>query len=87
MPSGINWVYIVRLGSFQNPAQAQELQKRLQQKGYAVAVKSGQSLQKGKVYHLDLKALRDAAAAKAQLDKLQKEEKVNPVLLKVAETR
>jgi hypothetical protein len=86
-PGGINWVYIVRLGSFQNPTQAQELQKQLQQKGYAVAVKSHQNLQKGKVYHVDLKAVRDAAAAKAQMDKLQKEEKVNPVLLKVTETR
>jgi hypothetical protein len=87
LSGGINWVYIVRLGPFQNPTQAQELQKKLQQKGYAVAVKSGQSLQKGKVYHVDLKGVSDAAAAKAQLDKLQKEEQVTPVLLKVAETR
>jgi hypothetical protein len=83
---GVNWVYILRLGTFQNSTQAQELQKKLQQKGYAVAVKSSQNLQKGKVYHVDLKGMRDAAQAKAQLDKLQKEEQVTPVLLKVAET-
>jgi hypothetical protein len=84
--AAINWLYILRLGSFNNPSQAQELQKKLQQKGYAVAVKKHQNLQKGQVYHVDLKT-RDGAEAKAQLDKLQREEKVNPVLLKVAETR
>lgn len=84
--SGVNWVYILRLGTFQDSLQAQELQKKLQQKGYAVAVKNSQNLQKGKVYHVDLKGMRDAAQAKAQLDKLQKEEKVTPILLKVSET-
>ncbi len=83
----VNWVYIVRLGTFQNPSQAQDLQKKMQQKGYAVAVKSHQNLQKGKVYYVELQGMRDAAAAKAQLDKLQREEKVNPELLKVAEGR
>jgi cell division septation protein DedD len=78
-----NWVYIVHLGSFQNPSQAQELQKRLQKKGYAAVVKSQQNLQKGKVYNVELSSVQDAAEARTKMNKLQTEEQLNPVLLKV----
>jgi hypothetical protein len=85
--SGVNWVYVVHLGSFQNASQAQELQKKLQKKGYAVVVKSQQNLQKGRVHNVELKGMRDAGEAKDKLNKLQSEEQVNGVLLKVAEGR
>ncbi len=78
-----NWVYIVHLGSFQNPSQAQELQKRLQKKGYSAVVKSQLNLQKGKVYNVELSSLQDAAEARTKMNKLQTEEQLNPVLLKV----
>jgi cell division septation protein DedD len=78
-----NWVYIVHLGSFQNPSQAQELQKRLQKKGYAAVVKSQLNLQKGKVYNVELTSVQDAAEARTKMNKLQAEEQLNPVLLKV----
>lgn len=78
-----NWVYIVHLGSFQNPSQAQELQKRLQKKGYAAVVKSQLNLQKGKIYNVELTSVQDAAEARTKMNKLQAEEQLNPVLLKV----
>jgi hypothetical protein len=78
-----NWVYIVHLGSFQNPSQAQELQKRLQKKGYAAVVKSQLNLQKGKIYNVELSSVQDAAEARTKMNKLQTEEQLNPVLLKV----
>jgi hypothetical protein len=85
--SGVNWVYIVRLGAFQNSASAQELQKKLQQKGYPVVVKSGHNLQKGTTFYVELKPMRDQAQARGQADRLQKEENTSPMLIKVAETR
>lgn len=83
----VSWVYVVRLGSFENASQAQELQKKLQKKGYAVVVKSQQNLQKGRVHNVELKGMRDAGEAKDKLNKLQSEEQVNGVLLKVTEGR
>jgi cell division septation protein DedD len=85
--SGINWVYVVRLGAFQNSASAQELQKKLQQKGYPVVVKSGHNLQKGKTFYVELKPMRDQAQAKGQAERLQKEENTSPMMIKMAETR
>jgi cell division septation protein DedD len=81
----LSWVYIIRLGAFQNAANAQELQKRLQQKGYPVVIKKYEHVQKGSLYLVDLKPMRDAQEARGQLDRLQKEENVTPLLLKVAE--
>jgi len=80
-----SWVYIVHVGSFQNPSQAQDLQKKLQKKGYSAVVKSQLNLQKGKIYNVELKSLQDAAEARTKMSKLQAEEQLNPVLLKVME--
>ena len=83
----INWSYIVRLGAFPDAANAQSLQRKLQEKGYPVVMKTSQNLQKGKSYVVELKPVREAEQAKAQMDKLQKEENLQPFLLKVSETR
>jgi|GEM_PF-3930373 len=83
----INWSYIVRLGAFPDAANAQGLQRKLQEKGYPVVMKTSQNLQKGKSYVVELKPVREAEQAKAQMDKLQKEENLQPFLLKVSETR
>jgi cell division septation protein DedD len=83
----INWHYIVRLGAFPDAANAQSLQRKLQEKGYPVVLKTSQNLQKGKSYVVELKPVREADQAKAQMDKLQKEENLKPFLLKVSETR
>jgi hypothetical protein len=82
----INWHYIVRLGAFPDAANAQSLQRKLQEKGYPVVLKTSQNLQKGKSYVVELKPVREADQAKAQMDKLQKEENLKPFLLKVSET-
>jgi cell division septation protein DedD len=86
-PGAISWVYIVRLGAFQHSENAQELHKKLQQKGYPVVVKTGQNLQKGTLYYVELKPIRDQAEAKSQASRLQREENASPLLLKVTETR
>ena len=83
----INWSYIVRLGAFPDAANAQSLQRKLQEKGYPVVMKTSENLQKGKSYVVELKPVREAEQAKAQMDKLQKEENLQPFLLKVSETR
>jgi hypothetical protein len=49
-------------------------------------VKTGQNLQKGTLYHVELKPIRDQAEAKSQASRLQREENASPLLLKVAET-
>ena len=83
----INWSYIVRLGAFPDAANAQSLQRKLQEKGYPVVMKTSTNLQKGKSYVVELKPVREAEQAKVQMDKLQKEENLKPFLLKVSETR
>ncbi len=50
-----------------------------------MVVKSQQNLQKGRVHNVELKGMRDAGEAKDKLNKLQSEEQVNGVLLKVTE--
>jgi hypothetical protein len=75
--------YIVQVGCFKDSKNAEELQQKLQRLGYPVVAKSQVHPSLGKLHVLQLLPVSDGVEAAKLMEKLKKEAKVEPILIKL----
>lgn len=77
------WAYIVQVGSFLDRDNAEGVRKKLEKKGYSAVVKPFSHHAKGSIYVVQLTPVEDSIEATALLKRIESEEKLKPLIIKV----
>jgi cell division protein FtsN len=77
------WVYIVQVGSFLEKENAEGVRKKLENKGYSSVVKPFNHPSKGSIYVVQLVPVEDSKEASSLLTRIESEEKLKPLIIKV----
>jgi type IV pilus assembly protein PilF len=83
-PANVQWAYVIQVASFLEKENAEAMNKRLQEKGYEVAIRPVTHQSTGTVYVVQLKAIPDKAEASKTLKQIETEEQVKPLLIKTS---
>ena len=76
-------MFAVQLGSFKDRQNAEEMQQKLQKKGYPVILKPYNHPKLGAMYVVQLEAVQDESKASTQMVQIRNEEKVKPFIVRV----
>lgn len=77
------WAYIVQVGSFLDKENAEGVRKKLEKKGYTSVVKPFNHPSKGSIYVVQLSPVEDGKEASSLLTRIEGEEKLKPLIIKV----
>ncbi len=77
------WAYIVQVGSFLDKENAEGVRKKLEKKGYNSVVKPFNHPSKGSIYVVQLSPVEDGKEASSLLTRIEGEEKLKPLIIKV----
>jgi cell division septation protein DedD len=77
--------YTVQVGSFKEKQNAEEMRQNLQKRGYSVYIKPTAHPTLGQLYVVQLEPVNDMGRASTQMEQIKHEEKVKPIILKVAQ--
>lgn len=77
------WEYIVQVGCFHDPRNADNLRKTLVKKGYDAVIKPYRHPTLGLLHIVELRPIHKLAIAKSMLDAIQKTTRSKPILIRV----
>lgn len=77
------WAYIVQVGSFLERDNAESVRQRLEKKGYSAVVKPFSHQTRGNIYVVQLSPVEDSAEASSLLNRIESEEKLKPLVIKI----
>jgi hypothetical protein len=75
--------YTVRVGSFKDKQNADEIKNNLQKRGYEVMVTTTQNPKLGQLYVVQLKPVASIGTAHTMVEQIKNEEKVKPIIVPV----
>ncbi len=80
---GRGWEYIVQVGCFHDPRNADNLRKKLVKKGYDAVIKPYRHPTLGLLHIVELRPIHKLSLAKSMLDAIQKTTRSKPILIRV----
>lgn len=78
--------YAVQVGSFKEKSHAEDMRKNLEQKGYKVTVKPRKDPKLGQLFVVQLAPVENVSKASTLVEQVRREDKVQPVVVKVGQT-